>query len=573
MYHHCGSRCRPTSSIPRLVLSISIALGLGVIELEAEPLPLPTARLHGHPVDVELIAGSGDIGDGGPATEAVLAGVGGLVVDVRGNIYLSEASRNRVRRIDASSGAITTVAGSGLMYNIGDSNKLHRISIQAPGPMAIDAAARYLYVGEIVGRRVRRIDLKEGEIKDLGVPEGGFGLPAGLLWTSSGLLVIDSAKGQVYQEQGEGWKALLPDGAKLQGGIRAATLDPAGRLYLVEYFSHRIVRWDGEQRILEVVIGTGESGRGEGPATEAKIRTPDGIASDAAGNIYFSDMGNRRICRVDARTGHLETLFESGPTGSADRWTPGPMARDAQGRLYVGDLFRNLVMRFSPGNRKPEILGGGGHNGDGGPALAARLLNPHAIFLDPTASRLYVASAVSSRLRQIDLRNGLINKVPIDDSVSPHLVFHAVTRWKDGLVLAVPRPSSNHASGIHFLDKEGRLQALVKHPDIYFAQDVATSPDGELFIAETGRNRIVRLAEDGQLEVVVEPLGRPRSINFDHNGDLLISDTFHNRILKVKFSNAKKQIQGRKSPTPMTHPAQTPRVKQATPRTEQSFRR
>jgi sugar lactone lactonase YvrE len=596
---------------------------------------------------VEVIAGGGDYGDGGKAVDALFNGVGGLAVDPQGNAYLSDSAGNRVRRIDGRTGIVTTVAGTGLLFGAPSKLAVER-PLEGPAPLSIDAEGRFLYVGEIVGRRVQRIDLVQGTIEDLGGPAGGFGKPGGLAWTPAGLLVADAPRGQVWKRGLDGaWTGILPQEKRARGGVRAVAQDGRGRIYMVEYFTHRVLRWDTATGQSETVAGTGESGRvADGAqAAHSPLRTPDSVLLDRAGNLLVSDMGNKRVCRVDAETGRMTTLYESGPQGSPQRWTPGPMALDSEGNLWVGDIYRNRVLRFAPGATEPAVVAGDGDIKDDGPALAARLahpgsvasdaqgnvyvsdtlhhrvrvidaatgrirtvagtgipgyngddipareawlgypaelqidtqgalyisdyynnrvrrvdprtgriatlagngeagedgdgrlanqaplLNPHALLLEGDRSMI-VASAVSSRLRQIDLASGRVFSVPLGPGVSENLVFHGLARWNGGLVLALPRPGA-----IEML-KDGKLSELVGHPAVEFPQDVAVSPEGELYVCETGRNRVVKWA-GGKLEVVVENLGRPRAISFDPKGDLLIADTFHNRVLRVRLGLAK----------------------------------
>lgn len=614
----------------------------------AGPRPAP-AEVRPAPL-VEVIAGRHLVGDGGPATDAVLVTIGGLAVDPAGNLYFSDSGHNRVRRVDAETGTIETVAGTG--YMAGDdsgSSRALETHLKSPGPLALSADGRHLFVGEILGGRIRHVDLREGTIEELDRPEEGFSQVSGLLWQPDGLVVVESTQGQIWKRGEKGWEALLPEEARLIGGARSIARDSAGRLYVAEYFTHRILRWDGAKRKMAVYAGIGESGKSDGgPAAKAGLRTPDGLAFDEHDNLYFSDMGNRRICRVDARSGRLATVYRAGKRGTDQRFTPGPLAYGKAGGLWMGDVYRNRILRFAADAAEPEVVAGGGEIGDGGPAInaylshpgsvvadgdgniyfsdavqhrvrridhetgrittvagagtpgyngdmipatqawlsypgeilvdsrrlfisdyynhrvrmvdlaggsivtvagsgdagesgdggpapMAQLLNPHALYLDHEDNSLIVASAVSSRLRRIDLASGTIGTVPVDVDISPDMAFYSIARWKDGLVFTTPRPS-----GVYYL-KDGKIGSLFTHPEVYFPQDVAVSPDGDLYICETGRNRILKW-DGAEIEVVVENLGRPRAMSFDANGDLLVADTFHSRILRVRIGS---QAQGR----------------------------
>lgn len=597
---------------------------------------------------VEVVAGSPDVDDGGKAIDAMFIGVGGLAVDLRHNLYVADTGANRVRRIDGQTGTISTVAGGGF----GATAQALAIAapLRGPVPIALDAEGRTLFVGEIIGRRVQQVDLVSGTIKDLGTPRGGFGEPTGLTWTRAGLLVADSLRGQIWRLQSDGsWAGLLPDALRQRGGIRSLVEDRQGRIYFVEYFSHRVLRWDPTSGRLELAAGTGEPGRvADGAqAPQSPLRAPDGIALDRDGNLLIADKSNHRIVRVDAANGRLTTLIEAGKQGADERWTPGSIAVGSDGTLWIGDIHRNRLLRYAPGASAPAVVAGrgeprddepalaarlahpgavatdasgnvyvsdtlhhrvriidrrsgrirtiagtgvpgyngdgmpateawlgypgklsidregavyigdyynnrvrridprtgfittvagsgrAGEGGDGGPAVQATLLNPHALLVDSDRS-LTIASAVSPRLRRLDFRSGRMDSLEMDKGVPETLVFYGLTRWNGGLVLASPRPGS-----IEFL-KDGKLTRLLAQPDVVFPQDVAVSPAGELYISETGRNRVLRW-NGVKLEVVVENLARPRSIAFDPDGNLLIADTFNNRVLRVMAGNTLQQ--------------------------------
>jgi cytochrome c peroxidase len=607
----------------------------GNVKRDSRPLPPTVAAPFD---DVEVIAGNGDFGDGGKAMDALFIGVGGVAADFGGNVYIADSGGERVRRIDARTGIISTVAGTGLLTGADEGAAAIEQPLRGPAPLAIDDTGRYLFVGEVVGRRVKRIDLRTGEMRDVGAPRGGFAKPSGLAWNPSALLVADSGRGQIWALTPDGWTAVLPADRLVRGGLRSIAVDAEGRIYMSEYFAHRVLRWDPEAQRLEVVAGTGEAGRlADGAlAPQSPLHTPDGIALDARGDIFIADKGNHRICHLDMKTGRLETVADAANSDNAERWTPGPLATGGNRTLWVGDIHRNRLMRWLPGspliaiagdgdihdggpavearlahpggvtadlegniyisdtlhhrvrvidaksgnirtvagnglpgfnedhapatsaslsypaklqidgrgrlyigdyynNRvrlvdlRGEIIstvagnGGAGEDGDGRSAEEATLLNPHALLLK--SNSLYIASAVSPKLRYLDLSSSRIQSVPMPP-LPEEQVFYGLTWWKGGLVLASPRPGS-----IEFL-KEGALSRLFDRAQVDFPQDVAISADDDLYIADTGKNRILRW-NGTNLDVVVEGLGRPRSIAFTSHGDLLIADTFHNRVLRV----------------------------------------
>ncbi len=601
------------------------------------------------PSRITVVAGGGDIGDGRKATEAVLAGIAGMVVDRQGNLYFSEIGRNRVRRVDAKTGILTTVAGTGGVETAARAGQADRFDLFTPGALALGDQDRTLYVAEVAGHRVLKIALASGGIEDLGGPPSGFGQPVGLLRTPEALLVVDTLEGQVWSYAGakDGWKALFSEPGNFPGGIRNVARDAGGNLIISEFFGHRILRWNRATGAIKVVAGKlGEPGRSpeRAPAEGSLLRTPDGLLLDPAGNILFSDMNNHRIARIDGKTGALSTVYESQPGDGVSTWRPGALFRDAHANLWVGDVYGNRVLRFRAGQKKPQVMAGGGaigddgpatravlshpgclaldrqgnlyiadafthrvrrvdaatgrigtvagigipgyngdgipaaraqlnypggllidgdflyigdyysnrvrrvdlasglistvagsgepgSDGDGGPAVKASMLNPHAITIDEQG-RLIVTSAVEQSVRKIDLKTGIIDSVPLEASVVPPdrvLVFYSTAFWKDGFYLA-----DGMRDQILFVGKDG-ISRVVGKPYLNYPMGIAVSPSGQLYIADTRNNRVVRWTGK-EIEVVVDHLGRPRGIAFDAQGNLYIADTFHNRVLKVDLA-------------------------------------
>jgi sugar lactone lactonase YvrE len=364
---------------------------------------------------ITVVAGSADAGDGRAATSLVLAGIGGLAVDANGDLYFSDIGRNRVRRVDARTGVLTTVAGTGGVElkgrNGADSADF---DVFAPGGLALDGAGRSLFIAEVAGKRVLRVDLAAGKVEDLGGPPLGFGQLVSLLWTPEALLVVDTVEGQVWSHNQDGWKGLFANPGDFPGGIRSVGRDAQGNLVLSEFFGHRILRWDRATGVVSTIAGQlGVAGRTaeQAPAAESLLRTPDGLVVDRHGDIYFSDMNNHRICKIDGATGHLSTIAESRPQDAGSTWRPGPLLLDAHGDLWVGDVYANRVLRFRAGRAVPEVVAGGGADiGDGGLATSAVLAHPGCLALDD-AGNLFIADAMTHRVRRVDAASGRIKTV------------------------------------------------------------------------------------------------------------------------------------------------------------------
>jgi len=300
---------------------------------------------------ITTIAGTGARGfggDGGPATSALLGGPGDIATDSAGNIYFSDPSNHRVRRISAATGIITTIAGNGLMFDPpknGSPDNLPMVALNVavldPSGLAPDNKGG-LYIAN-GGDRVWKLDLGTGIIK-----------------------VVAGAGGSRYS--GDYGPAVLaqidqPDGV---------ALDAVGNLYIAARGEHRIRKVDAVTGIITTIAGAssgkdsgimgmmlyqgGFSGDG-GPATSAILNDPSGVSVDAAGNVYISDTINYRIRRVDAATGIIRTIAGTGVQGfsgdgvyaiGAQITTPGGLVVDFAGRIYFADLFNQRIRMLSP---------------------------------------------------------------------------------------------------------------------------------------------------------------------------------------------------------------------------------
>lgn len=234
------------------------------------------------------IAGSGERGfdgDGGPATEASLRGPRGVALDQNGNVFIADSANRRIRRIDAATGVITTVAGNGERGSTGDGGSALEASFVSPRSIAVDQFDN-LYILDWGSNRVRKLDLETGVITAYaGTDEAGF--------------------------QGDGGPATL---AQLWAPM-GITLDPDGNLYIADQLNHRIRRIEAATGTIETIVGTGTIGEtggyylGDGtPAIDAFLDRPSAVSIDSAGNLLIADAGNRLIRRVNTKTGIIETI-------------------------------------------------------------------------------------------------------------------------------------------------------------------------------------------------------------------------------------------------------------------------
>lgn len=269
---------------------------------------------------ISTVAGNGArdfAGDGGPATSAAMNMPHELCFDPDGNVYVVERDSHAVRKIDRESGIISTVAGTGEPGFSGDGGPATEAQLRIPHSIAFDGNGDLL-ICDIGNHRIRRLVLATG--------------------------MIDTYAGTGATEP-------TPDGAPLAGtplnGPRTIVVGPDGSLYLALREGNAIYRLDPAAGRIEHLAGTGEKGySGDGgPAQQATLAGPKGLAYGAGGTLYIADTENHVIRAIDLGTGIISTVLGTGERGDGPETSPlaCKMARphglwaDRGGGLYVAD--------------------------------------------------------------------------------------------------------------------------------------------------------------------------------------------------------------------------------------------
>ncbi|MEX2027206.1 MAG: hypothetical protein WEH44_07890, partial [Pirellulaceae bacterium] len=227
--------------------------------------------------DIAVIAGTGRVGysgDGGPATKAQLNEPYEVRFDRAGNMLFVEMKNHLVRRVDAKTGTISTIAGTGQAGFGGDGGPATKAQLSSPHSIALDADEN-VYIADIANHRIRRVDAKTGIIESI-AGNGERKLP----------VAGQSAQG----------KPLL--------GPRALFIE-GGTLWIALREGHSVWRIDLKSGILSHVAGSGKKGfTGDGgPAKDATFDGPKGIALGPDGNVYVMDTENHAARRIDLNTG------------------------------------------------------------------------------------------------------------------------------------------------------------------------------------------------------------------------------------------------------------------------------
>jgi sugar lactone lactonase YvrE len=338
--------------------------------------------------DINTFAGNGVGGydlDGVPATSAALDTPWDVTLDVVGNLYIADNLNNRIRKVDAKTDIITTVAGDGIAGYNGDGESAVAAEVNYPYGVGTDAAGN-LYISDSGNYRIRRVDAVTGIITTVA---------------------------------GNGTKGFSGDGgpatdAELAGNVGIA-LNQKGDLYFADVRNQRVRRVDAATGVITTVAGNGTDGySGDGgPATAAELGAPWNVKLDTAGNLYISDVGDYCVRKVDASTSIITTVAgngnqgntgDGGPATSAEFLYPYGIALDVSGNLYIAEYGANVTSRVRRVDAVTGIItafaGNGtlGFSGDGGPALNAELSNPTGMTVDANGD-LYIADSTNNRIR------------------------------------------------------------------------------------------------------------------------------------------------------------------------------
>jgi len=273
------------------------------------------------------------------------------------------------------------LAGNGIAGYSGDGGPARDASLNTPRAAVMDGDGN-LFIADQGNNCIRRVT-RDGIISTYaGSPKGGF---AG--------------------DGGPASKAAL-------NGPSGLAVDRSGNLYIVDAGNSRI-RKAGRDGTISTFAGNGQAGfSGDGgPATQASLRPNRGLAVDADGDLYISDLFNGRISKVTA-DGRIATFAgnglrgaaeDNGPATGASITNPAGLAFDQNGNLYVADPANFRVRRITRDGTITTVAGrdSPGFSGDGGSALEAKLLAPLGVAVD-ASGRLYVADTGNSRVRRVE---------------------------------------------------------------------------------------------------------------------------------------------------------------------------
>ncbi len=333
----------------------------------------------------------------------------------------------------AQAQTITTIAGTGTNGYNGDGIAAVSAQFNHPQDIAFDIAGN-MYICDADNDRIRKVN-SAGIISTIaGTSTGGYNGDD-----------IDATNAQISYPS-------------------SIAIDAAGNIFFTDDHNYRI-RKINTSGIITTIAGTGTSGfKGSNvAASSAQIGACFGIAVDQTGNLYYDDIGNQKVCKVD-NSGMLTVLAgqtfgvhtgDGGPATAAGLAYPSGLARDAAGNIYFAEHGGNTIRKIDTHGMISTIAGTGtsGYAGDGGPATAALLHFPFSVTVDKDGNIFFPDQ--NSAIRRID---------------------HA-----SGIIITVAGTGSGGYNG----DNIAATAAMISSPGC-----VKTDAAGSLYIADWGNNRV-----------------------------------------------------------------------------------
>lgn len=265
-------------------------------------------------------------GDGGPARDASLNFPTAVAVDIDGNIYIADTLNHRIRMVEAATGIIRTIAGTGQARYSGDGGPAISASLQEPAAIVVDGRDR-LYIADQSNNRVRAVDLGTGVISTI-VGNGSA------VYNGDGIPAVEASL----------------------AGPSGLALGWDGLLYIADTFNGRIRTVDLETGTIRTVAGNGGEYRFQDGDESASVSRPYGIAVDRQGNIFLTDSDSHLLrvydkarsvtCRV-AGNGTASFSGDGGPADVSAFSYPFGVVLDDGGVIFVADTFNHRVRRLT----------------------------------------------------------------------------------------------------------------------------------------------------------------------------------------------------------------------------------
>lgn len=519
------------------------------------------------PDDLSTIAGVGLPGytnDGGAATQARISSTAnGIATDFEGNIYFADTGNHCIRRINATTGIISTVAGDGSNGFGGDGGLATSAQLNSPSDVAVDEAGN-LYIADLFNHRIRMVEKASGNIS-----------------TIAGSGATGEAMGSFSGDGGAATSATLDTPSSVD-------VDSEGNVYVSDTFNHRIRKIDNSGDI-STVGGSGSTGEGNGgyegdgtAATSALLNEPAGISVDDS-FLYIADRLNNRIRVINRMSGDISTALGDGSNSDSNGLpatisSPFDVAVDSRGNLYFTSPTISNVRRQNVSDATVETIAGtgsAGFNGDNA-ATESSLASPRGVAVD-RGGNLFITDTGNLRIRRVEAASafnlittiagttqgysgdgGAATAAQLDDPFGISVDLKGNVAFSDrsnlrirqveagtGLIETIagdPMASPNTGDGGPAVDA-----------GISGVTDVAFDPAGDLYIADR-LDRVVRKVDastgiirrfagdgttgfsgDGGLALEAS-INLPSGLFFDSKGFLLIAEDTNHVIRQVNLN-------------------------------------
>ena len=445
------------------------------------------------PLIIVTVAGKSE-GDFGPAAKASILYPWGAAISPSGDLYFSEPDAQAVRKVDHSTGIISTFAGQyGQGGGGGDGGPATQAYLNSPRGIAFDSSGN-LYIADYYNQRIRMVD-------------------------TSGIITTVAGNGN-YGYNGDG----IPATNAWLRYPSAVAVNTAGDIFIADTDNCRIRMVDHSTGLISTFAGDGNCAFGGdgGPPSSAQISYPYGVTVDSSGNIFISDSNNSRIRKADLGANTISTVAGTGIWGyngdgiqanTAWLYYPQQIAIDASGNLFIADYYNQRIRMVEAVSQNIATVAGNGnwgYDGDGGPATSAMLSYPRGIALSISGG-FYIADSGNRVIRSVD-GAGIIS------------TYAGRQDPGDG--------------------------SLARFSDLLYPRGAAYDAFGNLFIADTGHHRVRRVDKATGVITTVTGTGQcgyngdgipateaqicnPWALAFNGAGDLFISDQGNQRIRKV----------------------------------------
>jgi trimeric autotransporter adhesin len=407
-------------------------------------------------------------GDGGAATSAMLNEPYSVVVDGSGNLYIADYNNSLVREVAAATGYITTVAGNstlGAGYS-GDGGPATSAQLDLPNAITLDGSGN-IFISDGLNEVIREVTASTGNISTVAgtycdvVPvctdpgHGGDGGPASQAWLNVPLAVAVDGTGNIFIAADSVIREVSTGTINTAAGVSANNVygtpvglsyfsgdgysptqaslgypyalvsDGAGNILVADTGNNAIRKISPAAGVISTIAGNGLNGfYGDGsPATQAELSGPFGVAVDGSGNIFIADTYNCVVREIVAATGYIQTIAgtagscgfsgDGGAATAAQLSSVGSVSVDKSGNIFVADWNNYVIREITSADGKIHTVAGTpgtlGNSGDGGPATSAQL-DAWSVLVDGSGN-LYIADGLNCAVREVTAANGYINTI------------------------------------------------------------------------------------------------------------------------------------------------------------------